>query len=424
MDTGEYYWRMAVKRLGFIMSEASILAVQCLGLAGYAQTCSPLFHVLFFSFLFLLTSRRKNSFWKLYTLDPVAAYKFFHCASVTWQTINLLERDQPPAPPPPRPRHSPSTPGSEGMSYPEYLKQRLYWTCLKTECEIRAELSLAVPTGPELEYPSEFPSPPSSFGNPSPLPLPFTIDVDRMWYRYTAEIFLRRLHNRLIDEVTSFENDLDDPLKAGKALSEKRIAALVTVTREFDVFIARWHDSLPPCVRFPIPPDDDDNSDARDDKLLLLPVALLDEHQQFLRKRYFDCKIMLYRPYINLAVNHSPWLQYTFATTGSIALQRDVGAFALRALRHAVWNLSADISVSYHRTNRTWFDCRGRLADAAMLRAAAKQGIQMPVNWRGVVESAVEALGFWPDDRIRGGGEAATRYVVHFLLSYTIPFIL
>jgi hypothetical protein len=123
---------------------------------------------------------------------------------------------------------------------------------------------------------------------------------------------------------------------------------------------------LPPHLRaFPHPPpDDDDDDDSNNigggDKLLLLPAALLDEHQQFLRKRYLDCKIMLYRPYINLAVNHSPWLQYTFATTGSVALQRDVAAFALRALRHAVWNLGADISVSYHRSNRTWFDLQGQ----------------------------------------------------------------
>jgi hypothetical protein len=50
MDTGEYYWRMAVKRLGFIMSEASILAVQCLGLAGYARALLPLISPLPFFF--------------------------------------------------------------------------------------------------------------------------------------------------------------------------------------------------------------------------------------------------------------------------------------------------------------------------------------------------------------------------------------
>ncbi|KAH0610253.1 uncharacterized protein H6S33_011780 [Morchella sextelata] len=336
-ELARHYWSMAQQRLGLAMSEDSELAVQCLCLSG---------------------------FWYLYNLEPISAYKAFHTACVTWQTLHNVTTGSGPS----------NSCDATGMTYEQYLKQRLYWTCLKAECELRAALSLPVPTGSQMEYPLHFPAPPTSFE-----PQHYTDVENQSWYYYTAEIFLRRLHNRIVHEVSSFECDLDNPATVSKALNQQRLASLVTITREFEAYVSRWQSSLPPSVHFPnpFPPVD------------ITPLE--DEFQQHLRKRFIECHELLYRPYINLALNHLPWLD----SLSDSHLQWEVSHFSSLALSYAVYNLSTDRGAMWYRNPGVWFDCRARLCDTLILRAAAGNGFQMQMGWEEVVEKAERALEFW-----------------------------
>jgi hypothetical protein len=299
------------------------------------------------------------------------AYKMFHSACLSWQTFHLSQgRDMDIS------RVDADGIGS-GMTYAQYLKQRLYWTCLKAEFELRAELSLPVPTGAQLEYPLHFPIPPASFG-------PDT-DADRLWYFYTAEIFLRRLHNRVVDEVTSFEAYLQDP---HIALSEKRLVSFITVVREYEVYISQWHTSLPPLIRFPDP--------------VSSPQPIPDERQQFIRKRYLDCHLLLYRPFLNLVLNHPGWQGYVIAhpmaphkRTDTTKLEADVRHFSNLELQYTYLSIAADRRVWFQHSPNVWRDVRNRLADVLALRAAAKAGMEMPMDWEGLVEEAEEAFLYW-----------------------------
>lgn len=371
----EGYWFMAQRRLGVILCEETELAGQCLALAG---------------------------FWYLYQLDPITAYKMFHSACLSWQTLHLSQgRNMDVS------RVDVDGVGS-GMTYAQYLKQRLYWTCLKAEFELRAELSLPVPTGAQLEYPLHFPIPPASFG-------PDT-DADRLWYLYTAEIFLRRLHNRVVDEVTSFEAYLQD---TRTELTEKRLASFITVVREYEVYVSQWHTSLPPLISFPDP------------ATTVPPQPIPDERQQFIRKRFLDCHLLLYRPFLNLTLNHPGWQGYIIAHAhpkppankriNTAKLETDVRNFAGLAVQYTYLSIAVDRGVWFHHSPAMWRDVRNRLADVLVLRAAAKAGMEMPIDWEELVEEAEEVLLYWcaadgEDERVldrrRRAGLLGCRYVV------------
>ncbi|KAI5799448.1 hypothetical protein FPQ18DRAFT_318326 [Pyronema domesticum] len=358
----EGYWHMAHRRLGCVMSEETELAGQCLALAG---------------------------FWYLYQLDPISSYKMFHSACLSWQTLHLAQGRA-------LDIQTIEVDGvGSGMTYAQYLKQRLYWTCLKAEFELRAELSLPVPTGAQLEYPLEFPPPPTLPLLPKSDPKSgaestINLHILRLWYLYTAEIFLRRLHNRMIDEVTAFEAYLEDPKKH---LYEKRITSLITVVREFESFISSWHSSLPNEIRFPDP-----NTTGA------IPSALPDERQQFIRKRFLDCHELLYRPFLNLILNVPNWRTYVTAHPKSRGmdinkLEAEIRQLAAMAVQYTYYSIAADRGVWFQHSATVWYDIRNRLADTLILRAAAKWGMDMPMDWEELVGDAEEGLLYWCEGR-------------------------
>lgn len=330
------------------------------------------------------------------------------------------------------------------MSYAQYLTQRLYWTILKAEYELRAELGLPVPTGAQLEYPLHFPAPPAEFrsrgvhengdgdaegGGES---------RDRQWYFYTAEMFLRRLNNRLVDEITAFETYLDDQDRRphhnhthNHPRSEKRLWALVAVVKEFEDYIAQWHASLPPSVRFPVPTT---GGGAVEDPMAATVTIqpLPDERQQFIRKRYLDCHELLYRPFLNLLLNHhqpahSPAPISPFhpphpaphTPGGGGKLDREIHRLASLGLLYTYWNLCADRGVWAQQGPRVWFDWRGRMAGVVVLKVAGSVvrvrggamggGLRMPGGWEGVVSEAEEGVvgcwgGGWGGEGVDGAG--------------------
>lgn len=104
-----------------------------------------------------------------------------------------------------------------------HLEQRIYWTVLKSECEVRTELDLAQSDLCKLEYPYLFPSPPnpptpvqmpdSSVSAPTPASITtpssqglstassssYQKDEEQSWFYYLSEIALRRIENQILN---------------------------------------------------------------------------------------------------------------------------------------------------------------------------------------------------------------------------------
>ncbi|KAK5168687.1 uncharacterized protein LTR77_005996 [Saxophila tyrrhenica] len=150
------------------------------------------------------------------------------------------------------------------------LSERVYWNALMIESDLLAELDLphsgVVQFEESMRLPRSFPyDPASSNGTDSPP------GNDDLWY-FLAEIALRRLLNRVSHLIYSYTH---------RASNSFSIAALEPVVAELDYQLNQWYESLPLPVKFP-----------RE----RVPAAT--QIQTVLRLRYYACRTIIFRPYI------------------------------------------------------------------------------------------------------------------------------
>ncbi|KPM44215.1 hypothetical protein AK830_g2353 [Neonectria ditissima] len=197
MRTSSEYYLAAKKRLGLI--EPSLLYVQCLFLCGVLEMCY---------------------------MDALRAWNFFNQACVQFR--NLLWR---------RGNTRPSEDGHIS-SEKRRLEQRLYWSCMKSECELRCEISLPTSGISRFGFPNLFPSPPNELSSPAANPnfssgssVSKSVEPEeeeRSWFYYLAEISCRRMMNRAFTALgrngeASWIQDFHENLKHFDALKEQML---------------------------------------------------------------------------------------------------------------------------------------------------------------------------------------------------------
>ncbi|KAK4548872.1 hypothetical protein LTR36_008645 [Oleoguttula mirabilis] len=165
------------------------------------------------------------------------------------------------------------------------LSERIYWNTLMIESDLLAELDLPhsgiVQYEESMRLPRSFPyDAVTAAGNGDELP-----GNDDLWY-FLAEIALRRLLNRVSHLIY-----------AHKRSASLSIASLEPIVAELDYQLAQWYEGLPAPVKFP-----------RE----RLPAR--DQIQTVLRLRYFACRTIIFRPYIQAvladeSVAHEPGVQ-------------------------------------------------------------------------------------------------------------------
>ncbi|KIW55079.1 hypothetical protein PV05_07391 [Exophiala xenobiotica] len=206
-------------------------------------------------------------YWYQCNIEPVQSWKFFRTASTLWQAYHAKHRQQP----------------SSRSEKENSLEQRLYWTCLKTECELRTEL-------PDLPssclWASDFPFSFPSFSKPTDTdqadgletgdPDPTTASS----FYYLAEISLRRLLNRIRNSLGSLNPRMSTPdiQKFSQALAKHEHQ------------LQRWVECLPVALQFAMP-------------LRLEPPSEEPELVQLLRERYTQAYELLRRPYLYLCLH-------------------------------------------------------------------------------------------------------------------------
>lgn len=153
------------------------------------------------------------------------------------------------------------------------LSERIYWNTLLIESDLLAELDLPhtgiVTFEESMRLPRSFPYDPTIREPPG---------SDDIWY-FLAEIALRRLLNRVSHLIYSQQKHYNSS-----------IASLEPVVTELDYQLSQWYASLPPSIRFP-----------RE------RVPAGNHIQTVLRLRYFACRTIIFRPYIQ-AVLQDPSL--------------------------------------------------------------------------------------------------------------------
>ncbi|KXT17814.1 hypothetical protein AC579_5349 [Pseudocercospora musae] len=144
------------------------------------------------------------------------------------------------------------------------LSERVFWNALMIESDLLAELDLPhsgiVQFEDSMRLPRSFPYD-ATIAGADELP-----GNDDLWY-FLAEIALRRLLNRVSHMI----------------YGQKRasISSLEPVAAELEFQLNQWYEGLPPSIRFP-----------RE----RLPAR--DQVQTVLRLRYFACRTIIFRPYI------------------------------------------------------------------------------------------------------------------------------
>lgn len=171
----------------------------------------------------------------MYTLRPIRAWVEFHSATRAYQLYLRCQAclsDQPAA----------------GSTARRWQEQRLYWSCYKSECELRTEMDIPDSLLADFRYPDLYPSPPSApehevadtghiaadvFAGPWNPRRPDTINNqhESSWFYYLTEITLRRLCNRVLNIF----------YKEGTAAwTVSAIPTMVKMATEFEMHLNTW----------------------------------------------------------------------------------------------------------------------------------------------------------------------------------------
>lgn len=141
-----------------------------------------------------------------------------------------------------------------------HLEQRIYWTVLKSECEVREELDLPQSDLCKLEYPYLFPSPPSP---PSPVQIPesslpsstpassatpssqaFSMaslsssqrTEEQSWFYYLSEIALRRIENQILNTFYRADHN---------SWTQMDVEGLISAATSIEDQLAIWYSHHP-----------------------------------------------------------------------------------------------------------------------------------------------------------------------------------
>ncbi|OQE12878.1 hypothetical protein PENFLA_c060G01747 [Penicillium flavigenum] len=341
---------MARKRISTAYLDDTLLGVQCLCLFGI---------------------------WYQYNIEPIPGWKMFRTASMLWQTYRLKHREG----------------KTIRSAQEESLEQRLYWTCLKSECEVRYELTDLPPCDLSLsDFPYSLPSFPTRqpsndtagwvFSNASSTDLEAASS-----YYYLAEIFLRRLLNRARNAVRVLSPDIDPPT----------INTLAETLTQLEGQLQQWVDCLPHTLRFNMPLESG-------------PGPKEGELMKLSRERYVEVRELLCRAYLYLCI-HVP------LDPGMAALY---GVKASEALHLAVYRIQTE--VPFFRHPGSWGACRVRFNHALCLIAGFRakltqrpsaEYMTIPPDWADCVRVVIERLKIWGQE---GGGIKELSVLLEWLM--------
>ncbi|KAK5721136.1 hypothetical protein LTR15_007100 [Elasticomyces elasticus] len=306
----EAYYTAARKRLGLL--EPSVQASQCWFLTGM---------------------------YEMYSMRPVSAWSSFNRAC----TLIQLRLQAP----------------SHGTRL-EDLEKRLYWSCLKSESEIREEFDLPSSGLGTVEWPDIFPSPPISSPNFSSGSVADSSEWETVhqssWYYYLSEVAYRRIVHRTI--TTLYDTSPEQWLSTG-------VHRLYRIATELDAQIVQWWQHIPGS---PLP-----TFQQEADELTFMMLL-----------NYFDLRERIWRPFVYVAVH-------------SVSLPEDQEIISMCAT--LCLNLSFEMiegSTVKHRHHGCWLTARCLVTKALLIVAAARSArVEMRPDWKRHVHGLQTFLQYW-----------------------------
>ncbi|KAL2830036.1 hypothetical protein BDW59DRAFT_29634 [Aspergillus cavernicola] len=316
--TSESYYTAARKRIGLL--DSSIIAIQCAFLIGVFE---------------------------MYSMRPLRAWLSFNRACTYFQTY----------------LHSSSL-GQPVEQSSETVRSRLYWSCLKSDCEMREEIALPPTELTKVEYSDAFPSPPGNApdpdgGNQTESSMALDASSERSWYYYLSEIASRRIANR----VTAALHPLDP-----EEWVKTPVHHLQRIAEELDAQVVQWAENFPPIVRL-----------SADDTA--------DELSYYLHSRYLDLRERIWRPFLYLGAHSKP------QDPNLLIYVRNAGLCLDMIFKHI------HICFIRHRHHGSWFAGRSLFTKGLLVLVAARSpNIAMPANWMMAMDTCITGLRYWEDE--------------------------
>ncbi|KAJ2896809.1 hypothetical protein MKZ38_005219 [Zalerion maritima] len=332
----ESYFLASQRRMGLVYHETTPLSVQCT----------------FLTAVYLMTTHRILSAWKCFSQAGIQM--------LGW----LLSRNQ-----------ETETP------YNKSIAESLYWSCLKSELELRTELGLPGSGLNEMNYPNLYPTPPSpgsvemagsGSGRNAAIEIFQRQNLEAGWFFYLAEIALRRTMNDALSCRYHPGSWYYTP-RWWTESSEQRFSDYV---HEFSTKLETWYRTLPSSISFSL-----DSSEPVGDVL-----------RGILKGHVGDIQEVVY-----------------FPAAKALILEDNLGPLTLQVARDALLNDVKRIEMCKegfcHRHQGTWLMIRSCSRSAIRLLAVACKAKQvpsiwdiMPLGWVDRVRSVLLLIDYWQDE--------------------------
>ncbi|CAI7657757.1 unnamed protein product [Penicillium crustosum] len=230
--------------------------------------------------------------------------------------------------------HIPLPPNDPRHDENHTLQESIYWTCFKSELELRLELGLGNTTCLDLTYPALFPSPPKDLESQG----------ETVWYFYLAEIALRRLGNRVLNYIYNckpFEKSAD-----------------VETIRDFEGQAHGLLNSLPTLLK-PDTPSEAAHDENHENSALRF---ILNGHA-------IDCFEMIYWPFVFDAIHEG------------LSHDPELVAFARKGLHMYASRIESNKPGFYYRHH-----------------ARRGLDTLLPHSWKNGVEQVMQMLRYWSSE--------------------------
>ncbi|RSL96483.1 hypothetical protein CEP52_011446 [Fusarium oligoseptatum] len=341
LNRAELYFQMAQRRIGMLYHSNCLMAAQCS----------------FLTAVYLMTTFRIMAAWKEFSQAGS------QCVGLLVAGGSLDEEGRA------------KSPETEGMSVGEQqMEESLYWSCLKSELELRTELGLPGSILNDMQYSHLYPSPPGPSQLVTDRMGPESEHLEKGWFFYLAEIALRRIMN----EALSARYRVGSWYYTTSWWATSGVDGFRGHVDEFRAKLNTWQEMLPAVMRFPHDPLENTGDTLRG----------------ILRGHFIDILDVLYFPSVQAVVCRDvSELDPYVLTTAQAALQ--TAKYRITICEEGFW----------HRHQGTWLMIRTcsrstLLLLATAIRAQQISGLEdlLPDGWRASVARVITLIEYWQDE--------------------------
>lgn len=231
-----------------------------------------------------------------------------------------------------------------------HAEESIYWSCWKSERELRFELDVPDFGAAGYDHPILYPTLPSEISDQEHL---------RAWYFYLAEISLWRFEMTARQTMGEY---VRQPSCSVDALADRTV--------DLELSLATWQDSIPDTLRL-----DRESVDGVDsDVLLFVLKGRLTYNYEVLTWPFLET-LLLFGPHTS----------------------ENASALAARGISLHYERLLINRPGFYHRHHGTWLMQRSSARSACVLLAIAKSTSSdlLPTDWQGLVYDTISMLVYW-----------------------------